>query len=52
MGDDFDDRTRRQIDRVLERIKAEAERRGIDTRGKSMEEIQKLLAALGKGEDK
>ncbi len=46
MGDDFDDRVRREIDRVLEMCKAEAERRGIDTRGKSLEEIRKLLAEL------
>ncbi len=44
MSDNGDKRILKEIDRVLETMKAEAERRGIDTRGKSMEEIKKLLA--------
>ena len=43
MSDDDDKRILKEMDRVLEAVKADAERRGIDTRGKSMEEIKELL---------
>ncbi len=52
MDDNFEDRTVRKIDRILETIKAEAERRGLDTRGKTLDEIRDLLAAHERGEDK
>ena len=47
MSDESDKRIRKAIDRVLERIIAEAKRRGINTEGKSIDEIRKALAELG-----
>ena len=44
MSDDFEKSTVDKIDSVLESIKAQAERRGLDVEGKSIEEIKKLLA--------
>ncbi len=58
MGDDLKSRFVRKVDPILgsiaelEEARAEAERRGIDTRGKTLGEIRKLLAALGNGKDK
>jgi len=41
-----------KMDSLLEKVKADAESRGIDTTGKTMAEIQKLLSDLGGTEQK
>ncbi len=50
MSDNPDKKLRAGMDRVLETIKAEAKRRGLDVEGKSMEEIKKLLADKAESE--
>jgi len=46
MNEDPDEKFHDATDSVLERIKAETKRRGIDTTCKTMAEIQKLLSGL------
>ena len=52
MSDDFEKSTVDKIDSVLESIKTQAERRGLDVEGKSIEEIKKLLAEEWEHESK
>ena len=46
MADDPDKGLREEMDHVLEALRANAKRRGLDVEGKSMEEISKLLLDL------
>ena len=46
MKNDVDKKIGIEIDRVLKGVKKEAEKRGIDTRGKSWQQIQKELREL------